>query len=194
MVEEETLVNYIVDGRDHGSLGSSAVFFFHQQPERRRLGFGGTVSVLAPGVGLSGRGGVGVLWRVRSNAERGIAACGVWVGALFRVLVWFGVLRLLLGVVVDGVDMSVIDELRRRERWDGAVGGLGTAWSWEEVESGVTSDAAVSSTMSAAVSIVSFSNSSAAREPVRLAMWSKGSEWSAVRSAMGSSWLSSLSI
>ena len=116
---------------------------------------------------LGGSGGdTGVLWSSRSNAERGTAAV-CWDDAV----VWAGLLRLLLGVVVVVVDMSVIDELRRRERWGGAVGGLGTAWGWEEVESGVTSDAAVSSTMSAAVSIVSFSNSSAAREPVRLAIW-----------------------
>jgi hypothetical protein len=79
VVGEETLINYITGGRYHGSLGSFAIFCFHQQPERRRLGFAGIVPVVSGG-GVTRRGGVGVLWRVRSNAERGIAACGMWAG------------------------------------------------------------------------------------------------------------------
>ena len=90
--------------------------------------------------------------------------------------------------------MSLVEGLRCRERWDGTVGSLGVVWGWTGGEGGAVADGLVSSMMSAAVSIVSLSNSSAARDPVRLAMWLKGSVWSAIRSVMGSSWLPSLSI
>ena len=152
----------------------------------------GTVGVQVGGLVVRGGSGgdVGVLWSSRSNAERGTAAVCWWE----EPVVWVRRLRLLLGSLVSGVGMSLVEGLRCRERCDGTVDSLGAVLGWAGGDGGAVADGLVSSMMSAAVSIVSLSNSSAARDPVRLAMWSKGSVWPAIRSAMGSSWLSSLSI
>ena len=47
--------------------------------------------------GGAGSDGGGVVWRLRSDAERGMAAGCMWVGGLGVVVVWVLRLRVLLG-------------------------------------------------------------------------------------------------
>ena len=78
-------------------------------------------------VGRGGSGGVGVVLRLRSNAERGMAAVGMWVGRLVVVVEWDLRLRVRTGWVVFGVVRSA-GGLRWRERCVECVGCLGAGW------------------------------------------------------------------
>ena len=140
-------------------------------------------------VGRGGSGGVGVVLRLRSNAERGMAAGGVWVDRLVVVVDWDLRLRVLTGWVGVEVVRSA-GGLRWRDRCVKCIGCLAACWDWVAIlGGGVSADVVVggSSLMSVIVSsIASRSNSSAASDPGRLVMWSYGSVYSAMRSAMRS--------
>ena len=127
----------------------------------------------------SERGGsddTGVLWRSRSNAERGSRrVVAMWGRGLFAVVGLLGppaplCVAMLLGLVVvfRVVARVGIDGLRFRGRWDEAIGCLDAGWGWVVVGWDYLV-AAVSSLVSTTVSIASRSNSSAVRDPAKLA-------------------------
>ena len=84
-------------------------------------------------MGRGGSGGVGVVWRLRSNAERGMAAGGMWVGGLVVVVGWDLRLRVLTGWVMFGVVSQVgrwVAVARQSVRCVKRIGWLGVGWDW----------------------------------------------------------------
>ena len=109
-------------------------------------------------VGRGGSGGVGVVLRLRSNAERRMAAGGMWVGRLVVVVGWDLRLRVLTGWVVVVVVKSA-GGLRWRERCVKCIGCLAAGWCWVAIlGGGVSADVVVggSSLMSVIVSSIAY--------------------------------------